>query len=337
MKTIRPYLVSMIDNHKAQGEWKIEIAMRIKFISSLDDNDFRIMHTKSDNVEIISGTETNDVVNERFNSFFKRHQEGSQTKMRGSNFTFDRVDLLYYHLHKISLNRGGSYIYSPEWLKSKRATINPKNDDDDDDECFKYALTVVLNHEEIGNNPPRITEIKPFINNYNWNDIKFPSHSNDWKKFEQNSKSIPLNILFEPYNTKQIRPAYISKYSYKCDNQVVFLMITDNEKWHYLAVKSVSGLLRGITSNYNGHFYCLNCFHSYTTTSKRKKHQRICRDHDFCYVNMPTENNKILKYNPGEESLKVPFIIYADLVCMLRKINAYQVNPTKSYTEKKDA
>ena len=337
MNTIRPYLVSMIDNHKAQGEWKIEIAMRIKFISSLDDNDFRIMHTKSDNVEIISGTETNDVVNERFNSFFKRHQEGSQTKMRGSNFTFDRVDLLYYHLHKISLNRGGSYIYSPEWLKSKRATINPKNDDDDDDECFKYALTVVLNHEEIGNNPPRITKIKPFINNYNWNDIKFPSHSNDWNKFEQNSKSIALNILFEPYNTKQIRPAYISKYSYKCDNQVVLLMITDNEKWHYLAVKSVSGLLRGITSNHNGHFYCLNCFHSYTTTSKRKKHQRICRDHDFCYVNMPTENNKILKYNPGEESLKVPFIIYADLVCMLRKINAYQVNPTKSYTEKKDA
>ena len=52
---------------------------------------------------------------------------------------------------------------------------------------------------------------------------------------------------------------------------------------------------------------------------------------------MPTENNKILKYNPEEESLKVPFIIYADLVCVLRKINAYQVNPTKSYTEKKDA
>ena len=105
--------------------------------------------------------------------------------------------------------------------------------------------------------------------------------------------------MFAPYNTKQIRPTYISKYSYKRDNQVVLLMITDNEKWHYLAVKRVSGLLRGITSNHNGHLYWLNCFHSYTTTSKRKKHQRICRNHDFCYVNMPNENNKILKYNPG--------------------------------------
>ena len=65
-----------------------------------------------------------------------------------------------------------------------------------------------------------------------------------------------------PYNTKQVRPAYISKYIYKRDNQVILLMITDNEKWHYLAVKNISGLLRRITSNHDGDFYCLNCFHS---------------------------------------------------------------------------
>ena len=75
-----------------------------------------------------------------------------------------------------------------------------------------------------------------------------------------------------PYCTKQIKPTYISKYNYKCDNQVILLMITDNEKWHYLAVKNISGLLRGITSNHDGDFYCLNCFHSYTTEKKLKKH-----------------------------------------------------------------
>ena len=148
--------------------------------------------------------------------------------MRGSSFIFERVDLLYYHLHKISLNRAGSYIDSPEWLKNKGVTINPKNKNDD--ECSKYVLTVALYHEEIGSNTERITKIKPFINTYNWKDIKFPSHSNDWKKFKQNNKTIALNIIFEPYNTKQIRPADISKYNYKRDNQVVLLMITDNEK-----------------------------------------------------------------------------------------------------------
>ena len=113
-------------------------------------------------------------------------------------------------------------------------------------------------------------------------------------------------------------------------------MITDETgNWHYLAIKSISGLLRGITSNHNGDFYCLNCFHSYTTEKKLRKHERICRNHDFCHPKMPDEDNKILKYISGEKSLKVPFIVYADLECLLKKINTCQNNPANSYTEKK--
>ena len=67
--------------------------------------------------------------------------------MRGSEFVPHSIDLLYYHLQKIGLKRGGSYIDSPEWLKNKKATINPENNDDN---CFQYALTVALNHQNIG-------------------------------------------------------------------------------------------------------------------------------------------------------------------------------------------
>ena len=66
--------------------------------------------------------------------------------MRGSKFVFDSVDLLYYHLQKIGLKRGRLYIDSPEWLKNKKATINPKNNDGN---CFQYALTVALNYQNI--------------------------------------------------------------------------------------------------------------------------------------------------------------------------------------------
>ena len=139
-----------------------------------------------------------------------------------------------------------------------------------------------------------------------------------------------------PYNTKQIRQAYISKDNNERDTHVNLLMITDGTgNWHYLAVKSTSGVLRGITSNHNGDFYCLNCFHPYTTEKKLRKHERICNDHDFCHLKMPDEDNKILKYIPGEKSLKVPFSIYADLECLLRKINTCSNNSDKSYTEKK--
>ena len=71
----------------------------------------------------------------------------------------------------------------------------------------------------------------------------FPSHRKDWKKFESNNKSIALNILYVPYNTKEIRHAYKSKHNLKLQNQVIFLMIADGEKLHYLAVKSLSALL----------------------------------------------------------------------------------------------
>ena len=183
------------------------------------------MHTKSNNAEIKNGTETGDIINELFKSFLRRYQKGLETKMKGSEFVFDSVDLLYYSLHKISLNRGGSYIDSPDWIKNKKETINPKNKDN---KCFKYAVTAALNYNEINNHPEKISKLKPFIDKYNWKDIEFPSHLKDWKKFEKNNKTIALNILYVPYNTKQIRPIYISKYSHKRDNQVNLLKITDN-------------------------------------------------------------------------------------------------------------
>ena len=101
--------------------------MRIIFVLSLDTNEIHIMHTKGDNIEIMKGTETIEAINELFNSFLRRYQERLATIMKGSGYIFERVDLLKYHLHKISLNRGSSYINSPQWLKNKGATINPKN------------------------------------------------------------------------------------------------------------------------------------------------------------------------------------------------------------------
>ena len=86
-------------------------------------------------------------------------------------------------------------------------------------------------------------------------------------------------------------------------------------------MKSLSALFREITSNHDGDFYCLNCFHSYSTEKKVKKHKRACNDHDYCYVEMPNEYNKIVKYNHGEKSIKVPAIIYADLESLLEKMH----------------
>ena len=126
----------------------------------------RTFYVKSDNKEIILGNDTNDIINERFESFLSNYQKEEQVLRNGSNYTFESVDELNIHFHKTQLKRGKSYIDSPDWIKNKKATINPKNTKDN--KCFQYAITIALNDKEIGKDPQRISKIKPFIDNYNW-------------------------------------------------------------------------------------------------------------------------------------------------------------------------
>ena len=88
--------------------------MRIIFVSFTDADETQVKHTKSDNIEIMDGNDTIDAINELINSFMNRYQEVLETKMRGSCYIFERVDLLEYHLNKISLSRGRSYIKCDE-------------------------------------------------------------------------------------------------------------------------------------------------------------------------------------------------------------------------------
>ena len=101
-----------------------------------------------------------------------------------------------------------------------------------------------MNHQNIENHPERMSNIKPFIDQYNWKGIDFPAGIKEWKKFEQNNKEIALNILYVPPNTKTMNIANKSIYNRKRKDQVVLLMITDNkqsdgiDKWHYISLKS---------------------------------------------------------------------------------------------------
>ena len=176
---VKQYLSDIITDYKTQSKWKIQLTMKINFISSKDSNETRTMHTTSDNTEIMISNKTDEII-ENFLNLLQKYQVRFEKSMRGSKFVFDIIDLLQYKLHKISLNRGGSYIDSPEWLKNKKATINPKNSDN---KCFQYVVIVALNYKQIKKNPQRIMKIQPFIDQYNWKEIEFPSYINDFKKF----------------------------------------------------------------------------------------------------------------------------------------------------------
>ena len=112
---IRLYLADIINDHKIKGEWKIQLTAVIDFISSkLDSHETHITHAKSDDIKIMIGSETNEVIEELFESLLQRYQEGLEESMKASGFVFDSINALHYDLNKTSLNRGGSYIETPE-------------------------------------------------------------------------------------------------------------------------------------------------------------------------------------------------------------------------------
>ena len=126
-----------------------------------------------------------------------------------------------------------SELKSLGWLMAKKEAIM------NGDNGFQNALNDALNYQTIETHPERISKLKPYINNYNWEGIEFPAGPKDWEKFERNNKTIALNVLYMSCNTKTITVAYRSEYNNKHKNQVILLMITNGKKPHYLAVTNL--------------------------------------------------------------------------------------------------
>ena len=205
--------------------------MHVNFTSSRDTGETRIYYVWSDNVSIMQGSDTNDIIREIFRSFLHNYQE--ELKMiKGSDFVFESVDLLDYKLHRVRLKRGGSYIKSPKWLENKKAVINPKNENDD--ECLRWSIICALNYNEIMKK-----EFENIFEKIKHEDKDFSSQKREWENFEQNNESTALNVLFASQNSEEITLLYKSEYNYNRKNNVFLLMINDDdEKYYYFAVKN---------------------------------------------------------------------------------------------------
>ena len=112
---IEQYLKELINYYKNKGEWKLQLTAESDFISLKPGSDeIRIMHRRSDNEEIMTGSDTDEIIKGLFESFSQKYEENLQEKMKGLDFEFDGVNFLRYDFNKISINRGGSYIDSPK-------------------------------------------------------------------------------------------------------------------------------------------------------------------------------------------------------------------------------
>ena len=199
LNLIKPYLEDLINDKKNKGEWKLQLTAQISFVSLKQaSNETRLMHTRSVTMEFMSGSETEEMIESLYRSLLQNYYDNLQEKMRGSDFVFNGINYFHYDFDRVSISKGGSYFDSPKWFKDKKSTVNQKNNDN---KCFQYPTILVLNFNKIDKNPQRISRIKPFIENYNWNDINFLATKKDWNRFEINNKNVALNILYVPFKT----------------------------------------------------------------------------------------------------------------------------------------
>ena len=277
---------------ETRKEQKVQLIIAIVFKNIQDPSKKYILYVKSRHIPLHYGDDVKYTISKLYNTFLENYEYEENVLRTGNNFVFDSIDLTYVKIYKIKARSGSSYIETPKWISNKKATINPKNTKDEC--CFAWAITAALHHEDIKKDPQRITNLTPFVRNYNWKDINFPSEQKDWRTFEKNIKDFALNIMSAHNTKKKLNILYRSQHNNSRKQQVILLMISNKNEtdWHYTAVKNLSRLCRGITSSDRRSFYCLYCLHSYKTKKSLVIHERLCNNHDYCDPIMPEKGKK---------------------------------------------
>ena len=216
-----------------------------------------------------------------------------------SRFTFDEVLYIDVDFHQLNLMRGSSYLPLPDWLMKKKATINPCSEDQ---ECFKWAVIAASRWEDIDSHPERISKLKTFEADFEWCGIGFPVSVKDIKKFEFRNQ-ISINLL-----AIEDRQIYICRKGGNYECIINLMLITENSRKHYVAIKSLSRLLSSQNTKHKGkEYFCMNCLQGFKEESYRDEHLGYCINNESVKVEMP-HKNLIVQYSDGQFQFKVPFI-----------------------------
>ena len=230
-----------------------------------------------------------------------------------SNLRFKKILTITIHYDKYDPTRAGRYIELPEWIKLKKACINIKNRDQ---KCFKYCIQSVV-YDKISKHHPEemfhYNKLKDDI--LNWDGVHFPTGNRDIDRFEENNKSVSINV-FEPddcLNDNEIilhRGTKNGNAKYEIDLLKIY---DEDNSYHYVLVKNKCRLLNGqSSSNTNKKFYCHHCLNPFQSEKVYKKHlENGCMASEGQQTKMPDKDTYI-EFETHNTKLPCPFVIYGD-------------------------
>ena len=312
LNRIRSFLIDLLKKESRSRSVRSQTTTWIRFRK---DRELVELAFNSRMINIYNLSDMDEIVNEMIT-----HIKGQieNPALSNSRFVFDEVLFTNVDFHQLNLMRASSYLPLPNWLAHKKAIINPKNKDQ---ECFKWAVITASRWEEINNNPERISKLKRFEKDFDWSGIEFPVSIKDIKRFEFRNQ-ISINLLAT--EDKQI---YICRKGDNYEHTINLMLITGNNRKHYVAIKSLSRLLSSQNPKHKGkEYFCMNCLQGFNEESSRDEHLDYCINNESVKVEMP-HRNPIVQYSDCQFQFKVPFIMYADFESILEPIQGPENNP----------
>ena len=244
----------------------------------------------------------------------------------GSGWTIDKIDSNYINIAPCQLLHGSSYINLPDELKnSTKGLINIKNKDN---ECFRWCHIRHLNPQR--KNPQRIKrDDKQYVNKLNYNGITFPVSQKQYQKIEKQNS---IKIIVFGYEERQPYPIHISKETF--EDQMNLLLIIEDEKKHYILIRDFNRFMYNQSKHQHHKHFCLSCLQCFSSKNVLEKHTTTCLIiNGKQAINMPKEDENILKFNNHYSQQRVAFVIYASFKAITKKVQGCRPNDNKSYTE----
>ena len=303
---------------------RIIVTCEMKSVSILTGEELTREASFSSNSEIIlAATDVRTLIREMEEKVLERSINYNKL---GSNCVLSkilRMDINFINYVPIS---GGSYIELPTELKNKKAIINIKNEDN---QCFKWVVTRALNLKNKHNERMDEDLIKK-SEELNWGGMEFPVKLKKIDKFEKNNPTISINVF--GYEDEKLYPLRISPFVDRT-HCVDLLFITNKDTDHYCLIKSLSRLLSTETSKgKRKQHYCRNCLQGYDKKEKLQDHQRYCYENAPLRIELPKEGATV-QFKNYKNSMRVPYIVYADFESITKPINTCTPNSKQSYTK----
>ncbi len=234
----------------------------------------------------------------------------------GSGWSLARIIDFTVHIAQYRPLAGSSFIETPPSLAGKHAVINVHNRDDN--ECFRWAILSAL--YPATDNADRVCKYKKYVNNVNWDGLRFPVTLAQIRLFERNNVDITVNVYVYEEKTRDVIPVYITKCNIRRQH-IDLLLVTNEQTSHYMWIKSMSALVSHRTKHKGKVYVCPHCIHPFKENDAFDRHFPDCTQHKRQKIILPEEDENVLFWKSKNKTELFPFVIYADFESYLSPID----------------